>query len=59
MIRGWWNLSIGTSPAIKTMLCKCTVALSYLYNQYVEYCQCYDKFIHLVAERLCHNEMAP
>ena len=46
MIRGWWNLSIGSAPAVKAMLCKYTVALSfYSYYQYVEHCQCYDEFI--------------
>ena len=47
MIKGWWNLSIGFAQAIKALLSKITVTLSYLTNQYVEHCQCCDKFIRL------------
>ena len=49
MIKGWWNLSTGSAPTMKAMLCKYTVALSCLCNQYVEHCQCYDESLSTVV----------
>ena len=34
MIRGWWNLSIGSVPVMVTILCKIYSSIEFLYNQY-------------------------